>query len=128
MLINMTTVIEIFKAIGIVIGACGGLVGLFSWVFKKLTQPINDQLTSIQTTLTQTQQDIQEVKDDIQSVKQDVATLSNRQTELEHKESSKSNLDTLIVKTLRVLVDESSGHTDLSNELYSYLIEEAVNN
>lgn len=113
----ITTVLAAITAIGTIVVYC----------MKQYMRPIIDRLDSIDNKLKDQNLELTDVKKDIEQIKNDVSCLNNKELNLENKMSNNRNLDALLVKTLRIMLDDSDNEQrKLKSELDSYLIDEAV--
>lgn len=143
--VTLSEIGEAAKLISAIIGACAGIGGIILFAIKPITKKLQDiqnelaahstSLTNIQndvvinkTDLTYIKNDISEQKNDIMEIKEQVNILTTQYNELERKASANRQLDNLLVKTMRLIIDTNEPEQQaIKTELDNFLINQAVN-
>jgi hypothetical protein len=123
--ITISQIADICKIISAIIVCFGGLAGVFKVIMDRYMKPVNDRLDRMEQALSNQSIDIQNNKHDTEDIKNSLNNLTSGYNELKKATKSNRELDELVVKTLRVLV-ESSGNSEIKGELDAYLIHEAI--
>lgn len=119
--VTINDISEAAKLITTIIAAISALSGMFIFALKTYLKPIKTDLDNIQIKLSNQ-------KDDIDDIKVKVNNLTTQYDELKNKAVSNRQLDSLLVKTMLLLIDTTDPEQQrLKTEIDSFLINEAVN-
>lgn len=127
--ITIDDIVETIKLITVIVAGCGSLGGVIAHGLKKFMAPINQRLDSIDANLTIQKNDIADVKRETCEIRRDLQELTNKHNDLEVKTAANRRLDGLLVKTLRIMLDESDeSQKKMKSEIDGFLIDGAVAN
>jgi predicted nucleic acid-binding Zn-ribbon protein len=125
--LTLSEIADAAKIVTAIVAAITAFGGVFVYFIKQYLKPINDRLDSIDNKLNNNNLELVDVKKDINQIKVDISSLTTKESCLETKISNNRNLDALLVKTLRLMLNDSDiEQRKLKSELDSYLIDEAV--
>lgn len=119
--ITINDIGEFAKLITTIIGGISAISGVIVLALKNYLKPIQTDLDSIKS-------DINQQKLDIDTIKSKVNRMDEQYNELNKKALSNRQLDSLLVKTMLILIDENDSEQQaLKTEIDNFLIHEAVN-
>lgn len=118
--ITLNDIGEALKLIVAIISGVGTLGGIFIFALKNYTKPIMDKLNTMDVKMSTQQNDIDDIKIKMNS-------LTIKYDELDRKSTSNRELDSLLVKTLRMLLDDNNPRQQaIKDELDNFIINEAI--
>lgn len=112
---------EAAKLITTLMAGISAIGGMIVFIMKAYLKPIRTDLDSIKNNLSVQNNEITDIKNN-------VSIITSKYNELDAKSASNRKLDSLLVKTMWLLLDTNDAEQrKLKNEIDSFLVNEAVN-